>query len=135
MYVVSLLPDDEKQYLSCHSILKGPYTHDSYDLLHPVEFLNSLNGNNFPLHKLCLKKGVPVMLLQNLNQAEGLCNATQLVITVLGDKVIEGKIMAATHKGKSVLIPRISLTLTSNKWPFGLQRRQYPIKVCYSDYK
>jgi ATP-dependent DNA helicase PIF1 len=55
-YVVSLLPDDEKQYLSYDSILKGPDTHDSYDLLYPLEFLNSLNGNNFPLHKLCLKK-------------------------------------------------------------------------------
>jgi hypothetical protein len=30
------------------------------------------------------------MLLRNLNQAEGLCNGTWLVITVLGDKVIEG---------------------------------------------
>jgi ATP-dependent DNA helicase PIF1 len=131
-YVVSLLPDDEKQYLSCDLILKGLDTHDSYDLLYPVEFLNSLNGNNFPQHKLCLKKGVHVMLLRNLNQAEGLCNGTRLVITILGDKVIEGQIMTGTHKGKSVLIPRISLTLRSNKWPFGLQRRQYPIKVCYS---
>jgi ATP-dependent DNA helicase PIF1 len=55
-YVVSLLLDDEKQYLSCDSILKGTDTHDSYDLLYPVEFLNSLNENNFPQHKLCLKR-------------------------------------------------------------------------------
>jgi ATP-dependent DNA helicase PIF1 len=54
------------------------------------------------------------------------------VITVLGDEVIQGQIMTGTHKGKSVLIPRISLTLTSNKLPFGLQEHQYPIKVCYS---
>jgi ATP-dependent DNA helicase PIF1 len=79
-----------------------------------------------------LKKVVPIMLLRNLNQAEGLCNGTRLVITVLGNKVIEGQIMTGTHTGKSVLIPRISLTLTSNKWHFGLKRRQYLIKVCYS---
>jgi ATP-dependent DNA helicase PIF1 len=30
-----------------------------------------------------------------------------------------------------VLIPRISLALKNTKWPFVLQRRQYPIKVCY----
>jgi ATP-dependent DNA helicase PIF1 len=63
------------------------------------------------------------MLLRNLNQAEGLCNGTQLVITVLGDMVIERELMTGTHKGKSVLIPRISLTLKNNKWPFVLQRR------------
>jgi ATP-dependent DNA helicase PIF1 len=62
------------------------------------------------------------MLLQNLNQAEGLCNGTRLVIIVLGDMIIEGEIMTGTHKGKSVLIPRISLTLKNNKWPFVLQR-------------
>lgn len=33
--------------------------------------------------------------------------------------------------GQTVLLPWISLTLKSNKWPFVLQRRQYPIKICY----
>jgi hypothetical protein len=47
-----------------------------------------------------LKKGVPVMLLWNLNQAEGLCNGTRLIITVLGDRIIEGQIMTGTHKGR-----------------------------------
>jgi ATP-dependent DNA helicase PIF1 len=28
-YVVSLVPGDEKHYLSCDSILKGPNTHDT----------------------------------------------------------------------------------------------------------
>jgi ATP-dependent DNA helicase PIF1 len=128
-YIVSSLPEDEKQYLSCDSILKGQRAHDSYDLLYPVEFLNSLN---FPHHKIALKRVVPVMLLRNLNQAKGLCNGTRLVINVLGGMIIEGKIMTGTHKGKSVLIPMISLTLRNNKWPFVLQRRQYPIKICYS---
>jgi ATP-dependent DNA helicase PIF1 len=43
-----------------------------------------------------------------------------LVITVLGDMIVEGEIMTGTHKGKSVLIPRISLTLENNKWLFVL---------------
>jgi ATP-dependent DNA helicase PIF1 len=55
-----------------------------------------------------------------------------LTITVLGDRIIEGQVMTGTHKGKSVLIPKISLTLRNNKWPFVLQRHQYLIKVCYS---
>jgi ATP-dependent DNA helicase PIF1 len=54
------------------------------------------------------------------------------VITILGDKIIEGQIMTGTHKCKSIFLPRISLTLKSNKWSLGLQRHQYSIKVCYS---
>ena len=50
----------------------------------------------------------------------------------MGDKVIEGQIMTSTHKSKIVIIPRISLTLKNTRWPFVLQRRQYPIKVCYA---
>jgi ATP-dependent DNA helicase PIF1 len=61
-----------------------------------------------------------------------LCNGTRLAITVLGDMVIEGQIVTGTHKGRSFLIPRISLTLKNNRFSFVLQRRQYPIKVCYS---
>jgi ATP-dependent DNA helicase PIF1 len=114
-YIVSSVLEHEKQYLSCDSILKGQHAHDSYDLLYPVEFLNLLKGNNFPHHKLALKRGVPIVLLRNLNQVEGLCNGTRLVIIVLGDIIIEGQIMTRTHKGNLVLIPRISLTLKNNK--------------------
>jgi hypothetical protein len=45
-YVVSILPDHAKDYLSCDRISKTPDTHDSYNLFYPIEFLNSLNGNN-----------------------------------------------------------------------------------------
>jgi hypothetical protein len=131
-YMVSLLPEPEKEYLSSDSIAKSVGPHEAYDLLYPVEFLNSLNGNNFPPHRLVLKKGVPVMLLRNLNQSDGLCNGTRLVLISLGDMVVEAKIITGKNRGHNVLIPRITLTLKSNKWPFVLERRQYPIKVCYA---
>jgi hypothetical protein len=85
---VGKLPTDEKQYLSCDKISKGPGAHESYDLLYPIDFLNSLNGNNFPQHDLRLKKGVPIMLLHNLNQSEGLCNGTRLIVSELGETTI-----------------------------------------------
>jgi ATP-dependent DNA helicase PIF1 len=62
-YIVSLIPDCEKEYLSSDSVVKAPDAHESYDPLYPIEFLNSLNGNDFPQHRLSLKKGVLVMLL------------------------------------------------------------------------
>jgi ATP-dependent DNA helicase PIF1 len=51
-HIVSLIPDDIKEYLSCDSIAKGPDTHASYDMLYPIEFLNSISGNNFPSHHM-----------------------------------------------------------------------------------
>lgn len=131
-HVVSLLPGTEKEYLSSDSIAKSTGPHETYDLLYLVEFLNSLNGNNFPQHQLLLKKGVPIMLLRNLNQSDGLCNGTRLIVTSLGDMIIEAKIITGPNSGERVLIPRITLTLKDNRWPFILQRRQYPIKVCYA---
>jgi ATP-dependent DNA helicase PIF1 len=131
-YILSFIPGNEKEYLSCDKIVKVPGSHESYDLLYLVEFLNSVNENNFPHHRL-LKKAIPIMLLRNLNQSEVLCNGTRLVITSLGDMVIEAEIMFGQHKGKRVLIPRITLTLKTPRLPFVLERRQYPIKVLCND--
>jgi hypothetical protein len=55
-YNVSLVPGDEKQYLSCDTILKGLDTHESYDLLYPTEFLNSLNVTTFLIIDYVLKR-------------------------------------------------------------------------------
>lgn len=131
-YIVSLVPGQEKEYLSSDSIARSTGLDEAYDLLYPVEFLNSLNGNNFPQHHITLKVGVPIMLLRSLNQSVGLCNGTRLIVTSLGTWTIEATIMDGRHRGKSFAIPRIALTLKSTKWPFVLRRRQYPIKVCYS---
>ncbi|PWZ32980.1 hypothetical protein Zm00014a_024781 [Zea mays] len=72
------------------------------------------------------------MLLRNINQSEGLCNRTRLIIVTLGDLIIEAKIMTGKYKDKTVLIPRVCLTLKTPRLPFTLERRQYPIKVCYA---
>ena len=72
------------------------------------------------------------MLLRNLNQTDGLCNGTRLVVTALGDRIIEAKILTGRNIGHKVLLPRITLTLKDTRWPFELERRQFPIKVCYA---
>jgi hypothetical protein len=42
------------------------------DLLYTPEFLRTVNLNNFRRHKICLKIGVPKVLLRNNNQTIGL---------------------------------------------------------------
>jgi ATP-dependent DNA helicase PIF1 len=46
--------------------------------------------------------------------------------------ILEAQILTGTHAGKKVPIPRICLVLKTNKNPFVLERRQYPIKICYA---
>jgi ATP-dependent DNA helicase PIF1 len=131
-YMLDLLPGKEVEYYSADSISKCTDTSSDADILYPVEYLNSLSANNFPTHKLKLKIGAPVMLLRNLNQSIGLCNGTRLILTNLGQSIIEAIIITGTHIAEKVYIPRINLTTKGCHWPFVLCRRQFPIKICYS---
>ena len=54
-------PQEKTTYVSADSI-----TNREYDYVQP-EVLHSLNPARFPLHKLELKNGAPLMLLRNLD--------------------------------------------------------------------
>ncbi|MCL7025254.1 hypothetical protein MKW94_001293 [Papaver nudicaule] len=85
-----------------------------------------------PSHKLCLKEGVPIMLLRNLDQTEGLCNGTRMVVKHVGTHVIQATVLTGKVAGKTVLIPRIVLDPSDTDHPFILRRRQFPVKVCFA---
>jgi hypothetical protein len=55
-----------------------------------------------------------------------------LVVTNIGEMLIEAQIVTGTQTGNIVHIPRICLTLKNARLPFTLQRRQFPVKVCYA---
>lgn len=131
-FIVSLIPGDSVHYLSCDTISKSSEHIPDFDVLYPTEFLNSINVNNFPCHKLVLKKGVIVMLLRNLNQNMGLCNGTRLLVTELGQRLLQCVILTGSKIGEEVFIPRIALNTADVKWPFTLQRRQFPVRICYA---
>lgn len=130
--VLELVPDEMKEYLNFDSLAKTNEKCDDLDVLYPIEFLNSIKVNNYPDHQLCLKKGVPIMLLRNLDQSAGLCNGTRMIVTNLGDRVIEARIITGSNIGQTVYILRITLSANNKKWPFTLQRRQFPVRVCYA---
>jgi hypothetical protein len=131
-HVLSMVPGEEKEYLSCDSTGNSADGIRNIDIFYPVEVLNTIKVNNFPYHRLVLKKGVPIMLLRNISQTAGLCNGTRLIVTRLAEKVIEAIVMTGSHVGDVVYIPRICLTTRDPKWPFNLHRRQFPIRICYA---
>ena len=84
-----------------------------------------------PLHKISLKLGAMIMLLRNLNPAEGHCNGTRYIVTNMAKHVIEAVIPDGIHKGKVLFIPRIYNTPPKNFTP-NMTRIQFPIKLAFS---
>ncbi|KAK8938689.1 hypothetical protein KSP39_PZI011162 [Platanthera zijinensis] len=113
------------------------YSFDSVDddrfNLYPQEFLNSISAGTLPPHKLCLKKGTPIMLLRNLNPRIGLCNGSRLLCRHFSRNVIEAEILTGEHKGKSVFLPRIPLKNAGDcNMPFELTRKQFPVRLSFA---
>lgn len=131
-FMTDQVPGCVREYLSFDRIANSSEQPSDFEMLYPPEFLNSISINNFPPHRLSLKIGVPIVLLRNINQSIGLCNGTRLLVEKLGDRVLKGRIMTGNHAADIVCIPRVVLNGTSPKWPFTLQRRQFPVRVCYA---
>ena len=125
-----MLPGDVKSYLSCDTISNANESGPFGDM-EPPELLHSLKISGLPNHCLDLKVGALVILLRNLNQSIGLCNGTRLIISKLGDRVIEGKVITGSKVGETVLIPRIDLT-PSNLPDLQIRRRQFPLKLAFA---
>ncbi|CAF1817062.1 unnamed protein product, partial [Brassica napus] len=131
-YMISQVDGVSKEYLSSDSFGIIDTDSENNETLYPVEYLNSLSFPGLPAHKLTLKVGAPFMLLRNLNQKKGLCNGTRLIVTYLGERVIRGEIVTGSHIRHKVDLPRIILSESVTKHPFTLERRQFPIRLCYT---
>ena len=98
---------------------------------YPVEYLNSINISGFPLSQLEVKRGVPLMLLRNLDPGLGLCNGTRLQLINMTNRVLHVRIITGPCVGKLDFIPRIKL-ISSNDLPFELHRRQFPVRLAFA---
>ena len=131
-YIMSRLPGDEKIYLSSDSLCKEEGNMESeLDAFSP-EILNGINCSRLPPHKLTLKEGVPVMLLRNIDQSNGLCNGTRLQVRRMGNHVIECLTLTGNKVGDVILIPRLNMIPNNETLPIKFQRRQFPIIVSFA---
>ncbi|XP_015944907.1 uncharacterized protein LOC107470038 [Arachis duranensis] len=99
-FVVDTLPELEKVYLSSDSICR-----------------------RIPKHVLKLKKGAPIILLRNIDQANRLCNGTRLIVQDLEDNIIGVEIVSGSNIGDKVFIPRMNSVPSDPSTPFKFQRR------------
>ena len=126
--IMRLFPGNGIEYKSADSVCEEDLVH-----AYPTEFLNSLTPSGMPPHSMMLKVGAPVMLLRNLRAGGGygLRNRTRLILLKLGSKVLEAEIATRVNRGRTVLIPRITMALSDTELPFTLRRRQFPIQPCF----
>jgi len=122
--IQKLLPGDLVSYKSIDAVC------DTYETVnYPIEFLNSLDFPDMPLHYLQLKVGSPIILLRNMNPPR-LCNSTRLVIKKLMKNFIEAIILNGKFQGKNVLLPRIPMIPADV--PLKFKRTQFPIRLAFA---
>ncbi|XP_075500131.1 uncharacterized protein LOC142538719 [Primulina tabacum] len=117
----------EMTYFSCDENTSECVIPDQEALFH------CSTPQGLPPHKLTLKINSPIILLLNINPAEGLCNGTRLLCKGFNKNVIYAEISVGTHAGKPVFIPRITLESPHDDFssiPF--KRKQFPIRLCYA---
>lgn len=130
--IMKMIPGEGRAYFSSDNVCKASVNTNEEDILYPTEFLNNLRFPGIPNHDIHLKVGTPVMLLRNINQTEGLCNGTRLLITHLGIWSITANIISRKKVGSRVTIPQIIMLPNESKWPFKLNRRQLSLSPCYA---
>ena len=94
MKMIGSFQGGEVQYHSFDSAVDDPHNY------YPSEFLNTLTPNGLPPHVLKLKVGCPIILLRNIDPANGLCNGTRLVVHDFQRNTIDAEIMLGQHAGK-----------------------------------
>jgi len=104
----------------------------------PIEFLHTLTPSGFPLHKLELKIGAPVMLLCNLDPTQGLYNGTRMILVSHTTRILRCRVLRQGNDGVDhadeniVLIPRMNLELKPEENPIPLKRRQFPVRLSFA---
>jgi ATP-dependent DNA helicase PIF1 len=127
MKMISKFQGDERVYRSFDEAVDDPNNY------YPSEFLNTLTPNGLPPHVLKLKKNCPVILLQNIDPANGLCNDTRLVVRNFQKNVINAEIVLEQHVEKRVFLPRIPLCPSDDEmFPFQFKRKQFSIRLSFA---
>jgi ATP-dependent DNA helicase PIF1 len=127
--VTAMMPPDRpsQTYLSVNT----PDAHDVYDptsAVFAIDNLQSIESADIPVHALHLIVGMPVMCMQNLDVANGICNGTTMIVERLGQNIVWCRVN--TRFGQR-LQPFAATKFTYNDNGFKFTRVQLPLRVAF----
>ena len=116
-WILELMSGEEEVFLSVDSVVDeaGADDRSPGHNTFPAEFLRTLHPPGLPPGELWLKPGCPIILLQNLCPAQGLCNGTRMVVVRMSRRVLEVRLIGGEHHGELAFIPRITLMPTEGQ--------------------
>jgi hypothetical protein len=118
MKMIGHFQGEEIVYHSFDSAVDDPHNY------YPSGFLNTLTPSGLPPHVLKLKIGCPIILLRNIDPANGLCNGTGLVVRGFQRNTTDVEIVVGDHAGKRIFLPRIPLCPSDDEmFPFQFKRK------------
>ena len=127
--ILERLPQQVRSYHSVDSVVSDdPEEINSY----PLEFLNSLTPSGMPPHRLNLKEGCVVMLLQNMSVDQGLVNGTRLKVITLRENTLDCEVLTGENAGKRILLIKTIFEPKDTNLPFQLRRTQFPLRLSYA---
>lgn len=108
----------------------SPWSHYPRNLLVMDSNQDSVDDISLPPRALKLKVGAPVMLLRNLDPANGLCRGFRLRVKEIGPNALQCTMLgpADGHDRQTHTIPRV--TLRSSYQP--IRRKQFPVRLAFA---
>ena len=92
--------------------------------------MHAINPPRFPPHELILKKGMPLIILRNINLFAGLANGTRVILLKAYKYSLLCTIMS--NQPKDVLIPRIALNIPIESSSVPFVRKQFPVSCSFA---
>jgi hypothetical protein len=100
----------------CHTFRSADrIVNDGERDIYTTGYLNTIEVANVLHHESKVKIGSPVILLRNLNPADGMCNGTRLRILRCGERVIKREILSGRHSERQQMPICIQLSRTPRK--------------------
>ena len=94
-----------------------------------TEFLNSLRSPGVPEHELKLKLNYLCMVTRNILVQDRLMNNTKVIVREIGRHLVTVKTLM---EHRQFALPRIIFRFTLPRSGLMIERRQFPLRLCYA---